>query len=111
MASAELTALGKKLQDTVNEAYSDGLLDIPELEVIQNIRNDMQEIVNALNQSEIDAKIDMFQMEWSGVRLTPESYKTMMSEWNTMIQKDIKPALEANVTESLKDLKLSLIHI
>lgn len=111
MASTELAALGKKLQDTVNEAYSDGLLDIPELEVIQNIRNDMQAIVNALNQSDIDAKIDTFHMKWSGIDLDPDSYNTMMSEWNDLIQKDIKPSLEATVTENLKNLRGNIAYL
>ena len=104
-ASGELERLGKKLQDTVNAAYEDGLLDIDELEAIQNIRNDMMEVVNALNASEIEAEISMLKMTWSGVDLTPDSFDSMLTEWNNTIQEKVKPALESTVKENLKTLE------
>ena len=110
-ASTALAALGKQLQDTVNAAYEDGLLDIDELEAIQNIRNDMQDIVNALNSSDIDAELDMIKMQWSGVELTPDSYQTMMDEWNDVIQNDIKPKLEETVSENLKALRGNIAYL
>ena len=104
-ASEELSRLGKELQDTINAAYEDGLLDIDELKTIQTIRNDMQEVVNALAQSDIEAEFSMLEMKWSGVDLTPESYSAMMAEWTKVIQEEVKPALENTVKENLKTLE------
>lgn len=105
MADTELNELGKQLQETINAAYEDGLLDIDELKAIQNIRKDMLEIVNTLKSSEIAAEFNVLEMKWSGVDLTTESYQTMMNEWNNTIKNDIKPALEATVKENLKSLE------
>ena len=111
MAYKELEALGKELQDTVNSAYEDGLLDIDELEAIQTIRNDMREIVNALAGSEIDAELGVLKMKWSGVDLTPDSFQTMMNEWNDTIQNKVKPALESTVKENLKTLEGNVTYL
>lgn len=111
IAGEELAKLGKQLQDTVNAAYEDGLLDVDELEAIQNIRNDMREIVNALNTSEIEAELEMLKMSWSGVELTPESFNNMMKEWDDTIQKEVKPALESTVKENLKTLKGNIAYL
>lgn len=111
MASEELDKLGKQLQETVNKAYEDGLLDIDELKAIQNIRNDMREIVNALSSSEIEAELEMLKLNWSGVSLTPDSFETMLSEWNDTIQNDVKPALESTVKENLKTLKGNIAYL
>lgn len=101
----ELTALGTDLQETVNAAYEDGLLDIDELKAIQTIRNDMMEIVNALKTSEIEAEFSVLEMKFSGVDLTPESFNTMMAEWATTLNEKVKPALESTVKENLKTLQ------
>ena len=111
MATAELESLGKKLQGTVNKAYEDGLLDIDELEAIQTIRNDMREIVNALNASEIEAEFDMLKMNWSGVELTTESFNNLVSEWENVLENEIKPALESTVKENLKTLQGNVAYL
>lgn len=111
MAATELQTLGKKLQDTVNSAYEDGLLDIDELEAIQTIRNDMREIVNALSGSEVQAEFDTLELKWSGVELTPDSYETMLSEWNDTIENKVKPALESTVKENLKTLEGNVAYL
>ena len=104
-ANSELDKLGKALQETVNAAYEDGLLDIDELKAIQNIRSDMLEITTALKSSEIESNFGMLEMKWSGVKLTNESFVEMMSEWNDVIKNDVKPALETTVQENLKTLE------
>lgn len=111
MATGELEALGKQLQDTVNAAYEDGLLDIDELEAIQNIRNDMREIINALAGSEVEAEFGVLKMKWSGVELTPDSFETMLTEWNDVIQNTIKPNLESTVKENLKTLEGNVTYL
>lgn len=104
-ASSELDRLGKELQETINTAYEDGLLDIDELKAIQTIRNDMLAITNALKSSEIESEFGVLEMKWSGVDLTPESFTSMMVEWNDTIQNKVKPALESTVKENLKTLE------
>lgn len=104
-ASGELIRLGTELQNTINDAYEDGLLDIDELKAIQTIRNDMLTIQNALASSEIEAEFSMLEMKWSGVELTPESFQNILSEWNTVLNDEVKPALESTVKENLKTLE------
>lgn len=107
-ASKELEELGKQLQDKLNEAYADGILDMDDaetLQAIQNIRNDMMAIQDALAQGNIEAEFGVLEMRWSGVDLTPESFDTMMGEWKTTLDEKVKPALESTVKENLKSLE------
>lgn len=100
----ELETLGKKLQSTVNAAYEDGLLDIDEIKAVQTIRNDMMEIVELLNSSEIEAQFSMLELKFDGVSLTPKSFQTMMTEWARVVKEEVKPSLEETVEENLKTL-------
>lgn len=108
VANGELERLGKQLQDTVNDAYEDGLLDIDEAKVIENIRNDMLEITNVLKGSEIEAEIDLLKLNWSGIDLTPDSFKNLITDWADTIQNKIKPSLETTVKENLKNLEANV---
>lgn len=107
-ANTELERLGKKLQDTINAAYEDGLLDIDELEVINTIKSDMLEITNVLKDSNIQAEFKTLEMKWSGVELTVETFETMITEWDKQLDEVIKPALETTVKENLSALQANV---
>lgn len=103
-ASEEMTRLGNQLRETVNAAFEDGLLDIDELEAIKTIQQDMFAIQQALSSGAIEAEISMIKLKWSGVDLTDESFKNMMSEWRDTINDKIRPELEATVEGNLNTL-------
>lgn len=104
MVSGEMESLGKKLQDAVNDAYADGLLEVDELEVIQTVRRQMLEITEALSSGEVDAVVSKLTMKWSGVELSADSFSSMLTEWNDVVQNTIKPALETTVDKNLENL-------
>lgn len=104
MVSGEMESLGKKLQDAVNDAYADGLLEVDELEVIQTVRRQMLEITEALSSGEVDAVVSKLTMKWSGIELSTDSFSSMLTEWNDVVQNTIKPALETTVDKNLENL-------
>jgi phage tail tape measure protein, TP901 family, core region len=76
----ELAALGTELQSAVNEAFADGLLTIPEIEVITNLQNQMARITEALSLSEFEARMEVHAMEFVGGGLDAESFKNLQQK-------------------------------
>ena len=90
--SAEMTALGKQLNDAVTEAFNDGLLDIKEAEKIAQIQADMAKIQESLATGEFDAKMSLLQMEFAGGgSLAPNSFMNLQAE----LDKQVEVATEA----------------
>ena len=100
----ELTRLGNELQAYVNSAFEDGLLDVDEQKIVKEFTAEIATIQEMITDSKISAQVSMFEMKWSGVELTPESYETMQSEWKDLIDNEIRPALEDTATENLSNL-------
>lgn len=91
----DLATLGKKLQNAVNDAYEDGLLDIDEAKEIAEIQRQMASMTAKLSQSKLDAELNALKIEFSGAELTPESYadvQTRIGEISEQLKKDCKDA-------------------
>ncbi len=73
----ELDSLGRKLSAAVTEAWEDGLLTIDEAEKIQQIQTQMNNILKELAASEYNANLELIKMKFSGVELTPDTYKDL----------------------------------
>lgn len=83
---SELAALGTQLQDAVNAAFEDGLLDIDEAKEIAELKNQMAEMVNQLTAYEFDAQLEVLADPiLKGGDLTPESFEALMGEINNQI--------------------------
>lgn len=83
---SELAALGTQLQDAVNAAFEDGLLDIDEAKEIAELKNQMAEMVNQLTAYEFDAQLEVLADPiLKGGDLTPESFEALMGKINEQI--------------------------
>lgn len=83
---SELAALGTQLQDAVNAAFEDGLLDIDEAKEIAELKNQMAEMVNQLTAYEFDAQLEVLADPiLKGGDLTPESFEALMDEIDKQI--------------------------
>ncbi len=77
---SELDRLGGLLNDTVTEAFLDGLLTIDEAEVISNIQQQMATIQKAIAASEQEAEFKALEMEFSGKELNVESFQAFQEK-------------------------------
>lgn len=83
---SELAALGTQLQDAVNAAFEDGLLDIDEAKEIAGLKNQMAEMVNQLTAYEFDAQLEVLADPiLKGGDLTPESFEALIGKINEQI--------------------------
>lgn len=98
---SELAALGTQLQDAVNAAFEDGLLDIDEAKEIAELKNQMAEMVNQLTAYEFDAQLEVLADPiLKGGDLTPESFEALMDEIDKQIISASKQYREAYVDVS-----------
>lgn len=95
--------LGTKLQDAVNEAFSDGLLTIDESQKIQELQNQIADITEQIAGSEFDAKMEVLGMKFSGGDLDPESFKNLQEEIQSEVDASISQydeALQMNIASA-----------
>lgn len=95
--------LGTKLQDAVNEAFSDGLLTIDESQKIQELQNQIADITEQIAGSEFDAKMDVLGMKFSSGDLDPESFKNLQEEIQSEVDASISQydeALQMNIASA-----------
>ena len=98
---SELAALGTQLQDAVNAAFEDGLLDIDEAKEIAELKNQTAEMVNQLTAYEFDAQLEVLADPiLKGGDLTPESFEALMGKINEQIDLASKQYREAYVDVS-----------
>lgn len=86
---AELAALGTKLNDTVTEAFTDGLLDMDEVKEITELQNQMAKIQSVLAGNRFDANLDLMEMKFSGGQLDADSFQNLQAE----LQKQVDAAV------------------
>lgn len=80
-AQKQLEKLGTKLYDYLynetNGALLDGAIDVDEDKVIQELQGKMQNIVDALSDSKIQASFDAIEAKYTGSDLTPDTIKQL----------------------------------
>jgi TP901 family phage tail tape measure protein len=82
----ELSALGTQLNQSVTDAFNDGLLDIKETKVIAEIQAQMAAIEEALATGEFDAQMSILGMEYAGGgSLTADSFQNLQAELATQV--------------------------
>lgn len=85
---SELSELGTKLNNTVTDAFKDGLLDMDEVAEITELQQQMARIQSALAGSNFDANLDLLGTKFSGGELDAQSFQNLQSE----IQKQVEAA-------------------
>lgn len=103
---AELAELGKQLQDEVNNAFEDGLLEIDEIKAIENLQKQIASITEKMTTAEFESKLDVIRLKSSGAQLTPESYQELQEQVNEAI-KEASEGYEKEYIELSKALRVS----
>lgn len=104
----ELANLGTQLNETVTEAFQDGLLDMDEVKEITELQNQMAKIQAAVAGSNFDAELEVLGTKYGG-ELDAESYQNLVQELNeqvTAASADYEEALKlsiANATVMMND--------
>lgn len=76
----ELSALGTDLNKAVTDAFNDGLLEIDEINVIADIQAQMANIEKELAVGELEAKLSVLEMDYSGKKLDADSFAKLQEE-------------------------------
>lgn len=88
----DMQTLGTQLQETVNEAFTDGLLDPTEAgeidKIVQNIEKLRAEVESRLARDEANASLKAIALKYSTIGLDSESFKNLQSELNTQIEEN-----------------------
>ena len=100
----ELTEAGQRLNQAVNEAFSDGILEVHEAEEIAKFQRQMAEIQDKLAASEYSAKLDM---ATNLSELTPDSLLDVMKQTDNFIAERDEQAREV-VTNLIASLHSQL---
>lgn len=75
----ELKNIGKKLNQTVTEAFSDGLLDVDEVKEITELRQQMAKIQQELATGDFESELDLLGMKYDE-ELDADSFKNLQDE-------------------------------
>lgn len=78
--SAELADLGTQLNQKVNEAFEDGLLEIDEIKEITELQEQMARIQEKLSTSNFDARLKVLELQYSGADLDSDSFQALQEE-------------------------------
>ncbi len=102
---SELQDLGTKLNETITEAFQDGLLDIDEVEEISKLQQQIAHVQSALAGSNFDAGLDLVGQKYSGQLLDADSFINLQDEIQRQVDEAVKAYDEAYVT-SMSELRL-----
>lgn len=76
----ELAALGKELNETVTEAFQDGLLDIDETKKIAELQQQMADIKAAMAGSNFESGLGLLGMKYGNQSLDADSFINLQAE-------------------------------
>lgn len=75
-----LAGLGEEMRNTINDAFSDGILEGWEIEAITNLQNEMADVQNSVTGAEYDANLELLQAKYSIGDLDAESFRNFQAE-------------------------------
>lgn len=101
----ELAALGTELNETITEAFTDGLLDMDEVEEISKLQEQIAHIKSALAGSDFEAGLDLIATKYGGQQLDADSFQNLQAEIQGQMEKAISSYDEAYTT-SMSQLRL-----
>ncbi len=84
--TSELENIGTKLNETVTEAFKDGLLDIDEAKEITELQAQMARIQETLATSDFDAKLKVMELQYSGAELDANSFRALQEELAVQVE-------------------------
>lgn len=102
-----VSELGTKLQETVNNAFSDGLLTIDEAKEISELQTQMSDIAGKIADAQFDAGLDMLGMKYGGGELDAESFKNLQNEIHEQLE-EASSNYDDEYTYSISKAKVQL---
>lgn len=93
----EVEMLGKQLGDAYSTALEDGVIDMDEAKIINELQGRLAKVTAEVSQSQFEAKIDRISMENNGMALTAESLQNVQAEINEIVNEQM-----ANQRQSLE---------
>lgn len=81
----ELANLGTQMNEAITDAFNDGLLEIPEIEKITELQNQMANIQNSLTGAEYNANLELMKSKYSMGDLDAESFRNLQAELQEQI--------------------------
>lgn len=87
----ELADLGAQLNQTITDAFQDGLLDIDEVEEISRLQEQIAHIRSALAESDFEAGLDLISAKYGGNQLDADSFQNLQAE----VQSQMDAAMES----------------
>lgn len=82
----ELADLGTQLNETVTNAFQDGLLDMDEVQQITELQQQMAKIQSAVAGSNFEANLDLISLKYSGEALDAEAFQNLQAEIQEQVQ-------------------------
>lgn len=76
----EVSELGRQLGEAYSNAIEDGVIDLDEANMINELQGQLAKITAEVSQSQFDAKMQRIGMEYSGKNLTAETFQNLQAE-------------------------------
>ncbi len=80
--NAELARLGAELNQTVTDAFNDGLLDIPEAKKISELQQQMADIKAGLAMGNYEANLDLLENKYMNQEIDADTFMNLQAELN-----------------------------
>ena len=101
----ELAQCGKELQEVVNDAFEDGLLDFKEQEKIQELQKKISDIKKGLEEDKFDATLERLGSDYAGGNeLTADTFKNLQEEVSNSLE-TVKEANKEAYEETIVGIK------
>lgn len=78
--NGEVETLGRQLGDAYSTALEDGVIDMDEARIINELQGRLARVTAEISQSQFEAKMDRITMEHGGMSLTAESLQNVQAE-------------------------------
>lgn len=82
----ELANIGTQLNDTITDAFQDGLLDFPEAQKITELQQKMARIQEEMTGKTFESNMELLNMRYTGKDLNAESFENLIVEVQTRIE-------------------------
>lgn len=102
----ELSELGTQLNNTITEAFKDGLLDMDEVEEITQLQQQMARIQSEVAGSNFESNMELLKLKYGG-DLDAESFQNLQAEINEQMNEAIAD-YDESFTLSMANAKIML---
>lgn len=84
--NSEVQALGEQLGKAYSDAMEDGIVDMDEAKLIQELQEKLASITNEVTQAQSEARLERISLKYSGETLTAETFENLQREISDQIE-------------------------